>query len=154
MAQPVGTFTEEQDEATEATSNLAGGNPAASDDEDQEGLVEYSAKTSAEEAVDHQVTIHGKPGDSLDEAIDLYGEKTVYEMYESQYGQKIQNAARALLRSGYPADEVKDEMSDWRPDVTRRRTKDPSKSVEQNFNKLDEDQQLAVLERLKEKAGL
>lgn len=124
----------------------------------QENGQTYDHPVTASTKIDGEkveATLPGNPGDSLEEAIEMYGKDTVFDLYQSQYDQRFQNAIRAALKQeGVTPEDVKQDLQDWRPDKTRRRSKDPSKSVLQNFAKLDPEEQEAMLRRMAEKAGL
>jgi len=122
---------------------------------DGEGhLYEASTKSAPySEGVGVTGKLRVQRGDDLDEALDLYGQDFIYDLYTSQLKQKVQNAIRQRLTDGVRPEEIPDVMADYRPDKTSSRSKSPSETAEKNFDKLSEEDQIAFLERLQEKVG-
>jgi len=92
-------------------------------------------------------TVEFNPGDDLAEAVEMYGEDIVYERWLRQVRRDLGNAIRSSLNSGKTPQAVEEELSDWRPDVTRR-SSGSSKTLEQQFAELSEEEKQAKLEQL------
>lgn len=102
-----------------------------------------------DEEVKVEVTVDFDVGDNLADAVDKYGEDIVFERWKRQAKRDLGNAIRTSLNSGKTPERVAEELSDWRPDVTRRTT-GTSKDVVEQFEDLPEDQQEEKLEELLE----
>jgi len=90
--------------------------------------------------------------ETMDEAVEMYGEDTVQELFWRSFDVKAQGAARSLLKRGFSPEQVQEEMADWRPDVTRRTTSSADRSLEDQFEDLAADEQEELLEKLAQKA--
>lgn len=62
-------------------------------------------------------------GDTLDEAVSKYGEEIIYDLASRAAVIKLQGVIRAELKAGKLPVEIETELRDWRPDVSRRRTR-------------------------------
>jgi len=147
----------EQDEVTEEFTEDAPAQEPVPEDQGTSGQGQlYSASTksapySEGETVEGELRVD--PGKDLDGAIDLYGEEFVYDLYDSQFKQKVQNAIRQRLTDGVRPEEIPEVMADYRPDQVTRRSKSPAETAEKNFDQLSEEDQIAFLERLQQKVG-
>lgn len=107
-------------------------------------LVEVSAGTTigeGEEATKVTASVTFDPKPTLAEAVDEYGEDTVYDLYSRMAQRDLSNAIRSRLNSGYDVETVEVELSDWRPDVTpSRRSKDPRVEAKKLLAKLGGDE--------------
>ena len=103
------------------------------------------------EAADKQkveATVSFVPGDSLEEATQLYGEETVFQLYTQAVTVKFGNAVRGLLVTGKSEAEIVAELEDWKPNVSRRRVK-VSKSLDEQFEEMSEEEQIAFIARIR-----
>jgi len=103
------------------------------------------------EAREAEFTLNEVP-ESMEEAVEMYGEETVQDLFWRQFDVKAQGAARSLLKRGFSSERIEKEMSKWRPDVTRRTSGGPDRSLEDQFEDLDTDAQEELLEKLASKA--
>lgn len=89
------------------------------------------------------------PGKDLKEAVEIYGEEVVYSGFVDTGTRKLQNAIRTYLRDeSADPENCGDALSDWRPDVSRRRTADPVAKAAKILASLTEDQIAALRERV------
>lgn len=79
------------------------------------------------------------PG-SVSEAVDLYGEELVLDYFERSYIIRAQSTARSLIEAGKSEDEIRAEMAGFRPDISRRTTKDPLATATTAVAKMSEEQ--------------
>ena len=105
----------------------------------------------------HEVSVEVNRGATVDEAVDMYGADTVYDLYRRAFDVKLQagvrNRIKQLVESGVTGEEldsaIQAEFGDWRPDVDRTPTRDPRTTVKTNWNKLSLEERQALYEELK-----
>lgn len=144
------------------------------EDDDEEGDDEdeflVSAGTSYDGPADEagnsptvSATLRFDHGKNIQDAVEKYGEEAVYERWKRGVRKDFGNAMRSLLRKllgdNISVTEIPDrvaaELSNWRPDVSRRReraAKDPFAAILQNFGSLDEERQAEIIAQLTAKA--
>lgn len=93
-------------------------------------------------------TLDFNVGNSLDEAVEMYGEDVVFERWTRQVKRDLGNAIRSSLNSGKTPSAVEDELADWRPDVTRRSSGSKEKDLVTQFQDLSQDEKEAKLQEL------
>jgi len=86
-------------------------------------------------------------GQNLDEAIEMYGKDTVFELYSRQAKRDLGNSIRSALNSGSAPEGVEARLEDWRPDVTNRGGSS-SKSMEEQFSEMSPEEQEQKLQQL------
>lgn len=102
-------------------------------------------------------------GADITSAVELYGEEAVFERYKRGVTKDLGNAIRSALNK-YLNDEevdvedipqkVQEELSDWRPDVTRKRAaKAPEQNIFSQFDSLSPEKQRELIEALQSKAS-
>lgn len=79
-------------------------------------------------------------GDDLDQMVALFGKDTVY----TNAKQSMVIRAQSILRSGGT-------LEGWKPGASAARTKDPEAAILANFAKLPPEQQLAIIQKIKER---
>jgi len=130
--------------------------PTADVEEEVSSLVEVTATKELEDEDGNTYKVSGTvnwdPGANAAEAIEKFGDETVYDFFIRSANVKLQSQIRARLVDGATQDQLDVEFTDWRPDVDRSPTRDPKSSILSNFNKLDEDERAAIIAMLK--AGL
>jgi len=90
--------------------------------------------------------------ENAQEAIDVYGEKIVYDIFEAKLRVRVQDEARRDLGSG---EFRPDKYRDWRPDETR--TRGPARkpeTLEKQFDLLPESEQQKFVESLMARMGI
>jgi len=96
-------------------------------------------------------------GENLDTACELYSEEAVYQRYLRGVTKDLSNAIRSSLvrhlEAGVDPDTipgvVEEELKDWRPDVSRRRSKkDPAEDILSNFSTLSPERQQEIIAQL------
>lgn len=92
-------------------------------------------------------TVTVDEGTSLSEAVDMYGEDVVFELYTRQLKRDLGNAIRSSLNGGRSPSGVEQELGDWRPDV-KRSGGGGSASMEEQFQNLTPEEQRQKLEQL------
>lgn len=95
-----------------------------------------------------KVSFEFDPGESIDEAVEMYGEEIVFERWLRQVRRDGGNAIRSSLSSGRHPENVEEDMQDWRPDVSRRGGGSSEKDITEEFAELDPDEQEEKLEEL------
>lgn len=96
-----------------------------------------------------EATIDWDPGADLEEAADMYGAETVFDLYKRAAVIKLQAQMRGRLEQGASQEEIEAEFTDWRPDVDRTRERDPKAVILQAFNKLSDEEREALFARLR-----
>jgi len=92
-------------------------------------------------------TVEVNIGDSLEDAINIFGEAAVYKTYRDGAVQKINTFVRNKLRGGKPLDQIQTELTTkWRPIGGTRFRKS---SVENLLNTLglDEEEKKELLQK-------
>lgn len=79
-------------------------------------------------------------GDNLDQMVELFGKDTVFNHAK----QSMVIAAQGILRRGGT-------LEGWKPGAGASRAKDPGATILANFAKLPPEQQLAILQKIKER---
>lgn len=104
-----------------------------------------------------EVSVSYIPGDDLTSAVEMYGEEVVYDRYRRAADRDLSNAIRSAenkhLNAGVDPEQVPDlvreELSDWRPDLERRAARrTPEENILANFNTLPAEKQAEILARL------
>lgn len=90
--------------------------------------------------------------ETMEEAVEMYGEETVQELFFRSFDVKAQGAARSMLKQGFSKEQIQEKMGDWRPDESVRTGGSPDRSIEDQFEDLDEEQQEEVLQKLAQRA--
>lgn len=101
-----------------------------------------------------KVEVQWNSPDSLQEAIDMYGEDTVFELFERNAVIKIQNEIRNALGNKVPHEEIQRTFADWKPEPGRRRAPGaPKQSIDDQFESMSPEEQIALIQRLQAKAA-
>lgn len=91
-------------------------------------------------------------GDNLNDAIELYGEDLVYNLYIQKIVIKAQDFMRNWIKAGKSPEEVNQMMSDWTPEATGPSlAKDPTAAYLARLSRMTPDEQRAALEELRQK---
>lgn len=106
----------------------------------------HSGETTEPEKIEAEVTFD--VGDDLDDAVKMYDEDTVFERWRRQVKRDLGNSIRSALNNGATPEQAEQRLSDWRPDVTNRGVTSSSKSLEEQFQELDSEEQKAKLQEL------
>lgn len=92
-------------------------------------------------------------GATTEEAVEMFGEDTVYDHYVRNATVKAQAAVRRELEAGTHPDDIPEQLAGWRPDVTHTATKDPKSNILSNYGKLTDEDKQAMLAQLQEQLG-
>lgn len=109
-------------------------------------IVEVSASKTGENS--RTVSCTWIPGDTLQEAIELYGEGTIFEHYNRSATVKFQGRIRALIEKGVPDEVIQRELNGWRPDETSTGPKDPVAAVLARYATMSDEEQAVLRETL------
>lgn len=93
--------------------------------------------------------VEWNPGGTLEEAAEMYGADTVYDLYRRAAVIKLQAAIRQRLEQGADQASIEAEFGDWRPDVDRTPTRDPKTAILSNFNKLTAEEREQLIAQLR-----
>lgn len=116
-------------------------------------------ETNQRPKVEAEITIF--PGADLTQAVEMYGEDTVFDDYKRSVERRASNAIRSSLNkhldAGASPDQIPDlviaELADWRPDSDRRPSrKSPEENILSNFASLPEEKQREIIARLSQAA--
>lgn len=92
------------------------------------------------------------PGQTIEDAVEKYGHDNVFDLYAAQATVKAQAAIRRELEAGTPPDQIDEKLSDWRPDVQHRTSKDPLQSAVKAAGSLESEEELdALLQQIQER---
>ena len=95
------------------------------------------------------VVIDIEMGTTMDDLIELYTENVVYKSAIAAIKISAQSNIRRLIAVGKTAEEVVEEMKDWKPGVTERRGAiDPVASLLSKWGSMSEEEKADVLTRL------
>jgi hypothetical protein len=93
--------------------------------------------------------------DTIQEAIDLYTDTVVYNIFKKQAIVLAQGVARPMLDEGKSHDDIQSFMNDWRPDVkierTRVRTVASIPELLANWDTLDADKRAEIMALFQER---
>ncbi len=118
---------------------------------------EKDPETGKKPKLEAEITIY--PGSDLTEAVEMYGEDTVFDDYKRSVERRASNAIRSALNKyldqGANPEEIPDlvsgELADWRPDTDRRPTRrSPEENILANFSSLPDEKKAEILARLQE----
>lgn len=89
-------------------------------------------------------------GQTLDEAVENWGEDFVFELAESLFKRKLQNRMRRQLADGIPPERVESNHApdEYDPTVSQRSSGDDVTDLMKKLNNLSEDEKAEVLESL------
>ena len=122
--------------------------------------------------VNREIIFQNQGPEDLTEAIEMFGEKVVFEMFLKEYAVRIQNEARSLLQATLVQnkdesgnitystdetrfvsdDEIRAELLNWRPDTTKAKIvyANPMDSFKKLIeNETDPDVRRQILEKMK-----
>lgn len=125
-------------------------NDIDTNDENAAGLIQIS--TSAPKAVKKGSKPEGwalelpfNVGETLQEAVALYGEEAIFSLYSTQVRVAFQAQVRKQAEAGREDSEIISAMADWKPGQTIAIAKDPMTSILQNFSSLSREEQANIL---------
>lgn len=101
-----------------------------------------------DESVKIEAEVTFDVGDDLNDAVEMYGEDIVFERWQRQVKRDLGNAIRSALNNGATPEQAESRLADWRPDVTNRGVTSSTKSLEEQFQELSEEQQQEKLREL------
>ena len=90
-------------------------------------------------------------GDSVADAITKFGEDVVFSNFKRAATITAQAAMRRMLESGKSQEDISATMNSWKPGVALERNIDPVSSITNNFDKLSDEEQDAIIAKLKAK---
>lgn len=138
---------------------MADQNTDVMDDVDVEPTIEHGADDNiviATKVVNNEkrsASTEFDPGSTLDEAVALYGDKVVFDLYKRAAVVKLQAQLRGRLEQGFTTDQIAEEFSGWRPDQDRTPSRDPRSAILSGFNKLSDDDREALIAQLRAQMG-
>jgi hypothetical protein len=111
----------------------------------------YNEKDEDGNAVGSQtLTAEYNFGSSLSEATEMFGEDIVLAHFAAHAVVSLQSRMRSAAKQGL---DVQDSVDTWKPGQVTRRGKSPVEKALGAFEKMDEAQQQAFIEQLKEAAS-
>jgi hypothetical protein len=107
----------------------------------------YNAKDKEGNATgeSRKITVTIPEPESLQEAGEVYGEDVVLDLFSRAYDVKAQARIRGLAASGKDDNAIQTEMQTWRPDVSRRVSKDPVAEARKQVTKMSAEQRQEFL---------
>lgn len=118
-----------------------------------DGFLEIEAETKGRPAISFRYNA----GLNLKNAVELYGESVVYDLYTANLKVRAQAQARRYLREEKPADFILLEMAKWKPGVSRARgarvTKpaDVTKHLTEHMDQYSPAELLRIAEMIRQK---
>lgn len=109
-------------------------------------LVSITAKKG-----DNDATIGYDFGETLDEAVELFGEEVVFSGFRRTSVITAQAAIRRYLETGHSEEEVQSKMEEWKPGVSLVRVIDPVKAILSKADAMEDDDIEALIEKLRAK---
>jgi len=101
---------------------------------------------------DREATISVDFGDSLQEAVEMFGEDVVFSNFKASAKITAQAAMRRYIESGLNADQIAEKMDTWKPGVALERVIDPIKALMGKWAKMSPEEKKELLTALKEAA--
>lgn len=105
--------------------------------------------TKVIDGIERQATIPYDFGDSLADATAKFGEKAVFDDFVASAKITLQAGMRRLLEAGKSEAEIASALATWKPGVKMERMVDPVVSLMSKFGTMSEEEQLALIEKLK-----
>jgi len=120
-------------------------------DFEYDSTTEFSTGSGADEV---SAVVPVRHGADLDEAIELWGEDTVFNMFSKLFTRKVQNTGRRMLKQGDSYDEIVEASRNYDPNETRRgRTKDPQKDAKKAISQMSAEEKQALMDELRGELG-
>lgn len=88
-------------------------------------------------------------GDTLQDAVGMFGEEVVLSSYKRSQVITYQNAVRRMLEAGKTNEEIDKAMEAWKPGVAMERTSDPIAALMSKWSKLTDEQKAEIIAKLK-----
>ena len=82
---------------------------------------------------------------TLEKATQVYGEETVYDLFSRALVIKAQAQIRTSLGNGDSEESIRTAMQNFRPDISRRKTKDPVAAAKNLAANMTEEQRAELL---------
>jgi hypothetical protein len=101
------------------------------------------------DSIERNAAIDYDFGDSLQDAVTRFGEKAVYDDFIASAKITLQAGMRRLLEAGKSEAEIASALATWKPGVKMERMVDPVVALMTKFGGMSEDEQLALIEKLK-----
>ena len=109
--------------------------------------------------VNRQVTVNADLGTNTEEAVGLFGEEICWNKLRQKLVIDLQAYARNRLEATnedgspkYSDEEVQASIANWKPGQIIREKKSDVDKVADKFDKMSDDQQAALLDKLRERA--
>lgn len=93
-------------------------------------------------------------GESLAEAVSLFGEEVVFDYFTANATVRLQAFVRTRIEARKSEEEIQEEANGWKPGVVQRSSKDPKESIVKDFAKLSAAQRAELLASLQESLGV
>jgi hypothetical protein len=100
-----------------------------------------------------EFTVQYNYGDTLQEAIELFGEEAVYSLYAAKADIWVQDFARARMKAGDSLESIQAKLDARKIGVVTRTKKDPVQTFLTNFAKMSDAQKAGLLEQMKAAFG-
>ena len=102
-----------------------------------------------------EIEVEKDLGDTIQEAVELYGEEAVLKRYLRQCVADIRNTARGLFKNNTNAEQTAQRLEEWAPNVSLARPKMDAKArVIKQFQGMDPEAKKAFLKALQEEVGV
>lgn len=91
---------------------------------------------STVDGVEIKMEVAFEPGDSLEDFVEQFGEEVAWSYVLAQTTRNLQNAIRSRLNAGKTEEEIRSELSTWKPGVvvrSRGSKKDPKAAFKAKF---------------------
>lgn len=108
---------------------------------------------ATKQGMDREVTAIVDLGDTLQDAIEKFGEEVVFTNFVSQAKIRAQAIMRDLLTDGKSDEDISTFMASWKPGSTRERIVDPKAAFLKKFDGMTKEEQEEFIQGLIAKAG-
>jgi hypothetical protein len=105
--------------------------------------------TKVIDGIERQACVQYDFGDNLQDAVAKFGEKAVYDDFVASAKITLQAGMRRLLEAGKSEAEIASALATWKPGVKMERMVDPVAALMNKFGTMSEEEQLALIEKLK-----
>lgn len=97
-----------------------------------------------------EATVEYNFGDTLTDALELFGEDSVFSAFLSKVKIDAQGAVRRMLENNLDSDKITEAMSAWKPGEKLERIKDPVGNFKKHLASMSEEERDAMIAELLE----
>ena len=104
-------------------------------------------------ALEQDWTVNYNYGENIHEAVELFGEEAVFSLFAAKADIWVQDFGRARIKAGDTLEQVQAKLDARKIGVVTRSKKDPVASFLAGFSKMKPEDQLRILQQMKDQAA-